>query len=84
MITLQGYDGMRRVLDSLITEEIKLLNYKEAMESRLSLLDSGDTNLEGSQKIGNVKQCLVRHKALVTGDILGDPHQGCVPKLLLS
>uniref|UniRef100_A0A3N7E7H6 Uncharacterized protein n=2 Tax=Populus trichocarpa TaxID=3694 RepID=A0A3N7E7H6_POPTR len=76
MITLQGYDGMRRVLDSLITEEIKLLNYKEAMESRLSLLDSGDTNLEGSQKIGNVKQCLVRHKALVTGDILGDPHQG--------
>jgi hypothetical protein len=62
MITiLQGYDGMRRVLDSLITEEIKLLNYKEAMESRLSLLDSGDTNLEGSQKIGNVKQCLVRH-----------------------
>ncbi|KAI9400931.1 hypothetical protein POPTR_001G054301v4 [Populus trichocarpa] len=67
---------MRRVLDSLITEEIKLLNYKEAMESRLSLLDSGDTNLEGSQKIGNVKQCLVRHKALVTGDILGDPHQG--------
>ncbi|KAL9369816.1 hypothetical protein Peur_041015 [Populus x canadensis] len=46
------------------------------MESRLSLLDSGDTNLEGSQKIGNVKQCLVRHKALITGDILGDPHQG--------
>lgn len=31
MITLQGSDGMRRVLDSLITEEIKLLNYKEAI-----------------------------------------------------
>ncbi|KAJ7010038.1 hypothetical protein NC653_000687 [Populus alba x Populus x berolinensis] len=46
------------------------------MESRLSLLDLGDTNLKGSQKIGNVNQCLVRHKALVTGDILGDPHRG--------
>ncbi|KAB5573185.1 hypothetical protein DKX38_000379 [Salix brachista] len=37
------------------------------MESRLSLLDSGDTNLEGSRKIGNVKRCLMNQIPITSG-----------------